>query len=145
MFCRALRTFIDWGQMALQIHGVMKEAQDLDHVAVGCPSDAEHDEMKPLAGLAGDVQCENSLQNVVPLFCTDDGRAGSQIIQRRGNCSSVAASLRFAELVHRPAQYFLEAGLGGRRQSNRPATRPCAHFARVAGFPPITLSAMAVK
>ena len=145
MVCRALRTFIDWGQMTLQIHGVMKEAQDLDHVTVRRPSDAEHDEMTPLAALAGDVQCENSLQDVVPLFCTDDGRAGSQIIQRRGNCSSVDASLRFAELVHRPAQDFLEVGLGGSRQSNRPAARPCAHFARVAGFPPITLSAMAVK
>jgi hypothetical protein len=42
-------------------------------------------------------------------------------------------------------QDFLEVGLGGRRQVDRPATRPCAHFERVAGFPPIALSAIAVK
>ncbi|MCL4775563.1 MAG: hypothetical protein KJZ98_16615, partial [Burkholderiaceae bacterium] len=44
------------GQMALQIQYVMKQAQDLDHVAVRRPCDAEHDEMTPSAALAGDVQ-----------------------------------------------------------------------------------------
>jgi hypothetical protein len=46
--------------MALQIHGVMKDAQDLDHVAVRRTPDAEHDEMTPLAALAGDVKREKS-------------------------------------------------------------------------------------
>ena len=131
--------------MALQIHGVMKEAQDLDHVVVRSAPDAEYDEMAPLAALAGDVKCENSLQDVVSFFRTDDGRTGSQIIQRRRKRFGVGARLRFTELIHRPAQEFLEVGLGGRRQADRPAARPCAHFARVAGFPPIALSAMAVK
>lgn len=35
--------------MALQLHGVMKEAQDLDHVAVRSTPDSEHDEMTSLA------------------------------------------------------------------------------------------------
>ncbi len=44
--------------MAWQIHGVMKEAQDLDHVTVRHPSDAEQNEMTTLAALAGDVKRE---------------------------------------------------------------------------------------
>jgi len=131
--------------MALQIHGVVKEAQDFDHLAVRSAPDAEHDEMTPLAALAGDVKRENALQDVISLSCTDDCRTGGQIIQRRRNCFGVDARLCFAELVHRPAQDFLEVGLGGRRQADRPATRPSAHFERVAGFPPIALSAIAVK
>ena len=131
--------------MAWQIHGVMKEAQDLDHVTVRRPSDAEQDEMTTLAALAGDVKRENSFQDVIPLPRAHDGRAGSQIIQRCRNSFSVDARLHIAELVHRPAQDFLEVSLGGRRQTNRPVARPCAHFARVARFPPITLSAMVVK
>jgi len=131
--------------MALQIHGVMKEAQDLDHFVIRSTPDAEHHKMTPLAALAGDVKRENSLQDVVSLFRTDDGRAGSQIIQRRRKRFGVDSRLRFTELIHRPAQDFLEVGLGGRRQADRPAARPCAHFERVAGFPPIALSAIAVK
>ena len=62
--------------MALQFHGVMKEAQDLDHVTVRRTPDAEHDEMATLAALRGDVKREKPLQDVVPLFCTDGGRTG---------------------------------------------------------------------
>ncbi len=53
--------------------------------------------MTSLAAFAGDVQREKPLQDVVPLFCTHYGRAGSQIIQRRRNCSGVDARLRFAD------------------------------------------------
>jgi hypothetical protein len=53
--------------------------------------------------------------------------------------------LCFAESAHRPAQDVLEVGLGGRCQADHPAARPGAHFERVADFPPIALSAIAVK
>jgi len=137
-----LRTFVGRGQMTLQIHGVMKEAQDLDRVAVRSAPEAEHDEMTPLAR---DVKREEPPQDVVPLFRTRYGRADSQLIERRRNRFGVDARLCVAELSHRPAQDFLEVGRGGRRQAHRPAARPCAHFERVAGFPPIALSASAVK
>lgn len=132
--------------MALQIHGVMKEAQDLDHVTVRRAPDAEHDEMATFAALAGDVKREKPLQDVVPLFCTDDGRTGGQIIQRRRKRFGVDARLRIAEFGHCPAQNFLEVDFGGRRQPDRPGARSCAHFLRVAGgFAAIALSAIAVK
>ena len=105
-----------------------------------CSSD-----LTPFAALAGDVKRENALEDVSPLSCADDCRSGSQIIQRRRNRFGVDARLCFAELVRRPAQDFLKVGLGGRRQVDRPAARRCAHFERVAGFPPIALSAIAVK
>ena len=131
--------------MALQIHRIVKEAQDLDHVVVRSTPDAEHYKMTPLASLAGNEKRENSLEDIVPLFRTNDGRAGSEIIERRGNCSSVDTRLRCAELGRCPTQDYLEVGLGGRRQADRPDARPCAHFGRVTGFPPIALSAIAVK
>lgn len=131
--------------MALQIHGVVKEAQDFDHLAVRSAPDAEKDEMTPFAALAGDVKRGNALQDVISLSCADDCRTGGQIIQRRRNRSGVDARLCFAELVHRPAQDFLEVGLGDRRQADRPSACSNTHFERVAGFPPIALSAMAVK
>ena len=42
--------------MALQIHGVMKKAQDLDHLAALLMSNPEHDKMTPFAALASDVK-----------------------------------------------------------------------------------------
>ena len=141
----ALRTFFGRWQMALQIHRIMKESQDLDHVVVLSTPDAEHDEMTPLATLAGDMKRENPLENIVPLFCTHGGRAGGQVIQRRSKRFGVDARLGCAELVHRPAQDCPEVGPGGGRQADRPAARPCAHLERVAGFPPTALSAIAVK
>ena len=131
--------------MALQIHGVMKEAQDLDHVVVRCGPDAEHHKMTPPSVIASDVNGKNPLEDGVSPYRTDDGRAGGQIIQRRGKRFGVDARLPIAEWVHCPAQDFLEVGLGGRRQADRPAARPCAHLERVAGFPPTALSAIAVK
>ena len=47
-------------QMSLQIHGVMKKAQDLDHVAVPVTPDAEHYEVTPFVVLAGDMKREES-------------------------------------------------------------------------------------
>ena len=141
----ALRTFFGRWQMALQIHRIMKESQDLDHVVVLSTPDAKHYKMPSLAALAGDVKRENPLEDVVPLFRTRDGRADSQIVQRRRDRFGVDARLGFAELVHRPAQDRLEVGLGGGRQADRPAARACSHFERVAGFPPIAFSAIAVK
>jgi hypothetical protein len=47
--------------MALQIHGVMKDAQYLDHISVRCTPDPEHNEMTPLTALAGDVKREKPL------------------------------------------------------------------------------------
>jgi hypothetical protein len=66
-----------------QIHGIMKEKQDLDCVTVRLSPDAEHDEMTPIATLAGDMKREKVLANIVPLFCTRGGRAAGQVIQRR--------------------------------------------------------------
>lgn len=44
--------------MALQVHGVVKEAQDFDHLAIRSAPDAEHDEMTPFVALSGDVKRE---------------------------------------------------------------------------------------
>ena len=53
---RFLCALVGRGQMALQIHRVMKQAQDLDHVTVLIMSDPEHDEMTPFAPLASDMK-----------------------------------------------------------------------------------------
>ena len=58
--CSLLPAFIGQVQMARQIHAVMKEAQDLDHVVVRPMPEAEHLNMTPLAG---DVQREKPLQD----------------------------------------------------------------------------------
>lgn len=131
--------------MALKIQGVVKEAKDFDLPAVLGASDTEHDEMTPLASLAGDVQRANTPQDVISLTHTRDCRPARQISQRRRNRLGVDARLRFAELIYCPAQDFLEIGLGGRCQMSRPTAHPCAHFLRTTDFPPIAFSAMAVK
>ena len=53
---KILRVLVGRRQMALQIHGVMKKAQDLDHLAALVMSNPEHDEMTPFAALASDVK-----------------------------------------------------------------------------------------
>ena len=132
--------------MTLQIHGVMKKAQDLDHLSVPDTPDAEQDEVTPFAVLAGDMKREESLGNVVALSCADDRRAGGQVAQCRREGFGVDTRLRFAESRHRPAQDLPEVGLRGRSQADRPTARPCAHFERVAaGFPAIASVAIAVK
>ena len=131
--------------MSRQIHGVMKEAQHIDHVTVRLAPDAKHDDMTPFAARAGDVKGKDPLENIVPLSCARRSRAGGQGIQRCNNRFGVNMRLHVAELVDCPEQDVLKVNLGGRRQADPPPARSFAHFERVAGFRPIALSAMSVK
>jgi len=87
--------------------------------------------------LAGGVQREQPLQDVVSPFCTHDGRAGSEIIERRRNRFGVDARFCFAdarfcfaELGHLPAQpSFLRSRLR-RRPSGGPSIRVAARSLR---------------
>lgn len=143
---KILLALVGRGQMALQIHRVVKESQDLDHLAALIMSSPEHDEMSPLASLASDMKRGYSLGDVAAFPCTRDGRAGGQIVQRNRERLGMDARLRLAKLHRRPAQDFLEVGLGGCRQADRPAGHPCRRFERVpAAFPAIAPLAIAVK
>jgi hypothetical protein len=51
--------------MTRQIHGVMKDAKDLDHRPIFVRSDPKHHNMPTLATGASDVQREQTLQNNV--------------------------------------------------------------------------------
>ena len=130
--------------MARQIHCVMKEAKNLDHLAAVFMPDPKHDEMAPLALLASDVKRAEPLGDFVAFSRPRDARASSQGFQCGREGFGIGARLCFAELGQRPAQDFPKVGLRTCRQAHSPALPRPAHFDRTRETLPATASSAIV-
>ena len=52
-------------QMPLQVHAVMQEPQNVNHLALLSADGSEHDEMPPLASFAGNMKGVNSGADII--------------------------------------------------------------------------------
>ncbi len=68
--------------MAPEIHGLMKDAQDVDYVPSLIPPGPEQDEMTSFVTLPGNMERGQFPGNVAAFSCTRDSRPGGQILQR---------------------------------------------------------------
>lgn len=109
--------------MARQVHGVMKQPQDFDHLTPLVLTDAKHHEVTPLAATASDMQREDSLGDIVTDLGAENRRARGQRLQCRGERVGIDPRLRLAEPSRRPVQDVLEIGLRCGRQADWPRAR----------------------
>ena len=69
--------------MPFQIHAVMQQPQNVDHLVIVSAGDSEHDEMSPLAPVPRNMKRPDGATDFRPLLDTGDWRAGSPGLQRR--------------------------------------------------------------
>ena len=106
--------------MAWQVHGIVKNSQDVDYFMAPIAPCTEHDDVSAFATLACNMQGEQSPGNIVSRFYADDFRASSQRLQCLGKRLCVNACLGFAKLLQRPVENSLNIRLSRRRKTDRP-------------------------
>lgn len=77
-----------------QVHAVMKEAQDVNHVAILSGLDSEQDEMLTLAPVPRKVKRPNVAANFLPFRNPVNGRTGAKGFQRRWQGVGINPRLR---------------------------------------------------
>ena len=107
--------------MTLQIHGIVKQPQDID----GCLSfDIDRPKQYKVAAfspVASYVEGQHPRSDVTAFFGAWDGWTGRQVFQGSGEGIGVDACLPLAKVSQRPAQNFAIVRLGACRQTNAPA------------------------
>jgi len=69
--------------MPLQVHAVVQEPQNVNHLAILITGDPEHDEMSPLASIPRNMKRPDVGADFGPLLDPNDGRTGTKGFQRR--------------------------------------------------------------
>ena len=101
--------------MTLQIHGIVKQPQDIDGFFSLGATHPNHHEVTAFASLTGDVKSQNTFADVITFFGSVDHRTGRQVFQGRGECIGIGECLRLTKMVQCPAQNFtiVRPGAGG--------------------------------
>ncbi len=117
-----------WIEMTREIHRVVEDAEDLDHVFVAVGASAKHDQVPALAARSGDMEGGDARAQVLPNAYTRDARARCQRRDCAHQSRCVGAGLPGTELLDGPDENVLEVRLGGPSQADRPTDRPSRHF-----------------
>ena len=107
--------------MTLQIHGIVKQPQDIDGCLsfdIDCP---EQYKVTAFTSVACYVKGQNPWSDVTAYSGARDSRTGRQVFQGSGERIGVDACLPLAKVSQRPAQNFAIVRLGACRQTNAPA------------------------
>jgi hypothetical protein len=124
----------------------MEEPQHLDYLTSPLVADPEDDEMAPPAAMAGDMQCEESLGDVVAVLGADHVRAAGERLQCARERFGIHTRLRLAKPLDRPAQDVLEIDLAAAVRRTGQGARSRRHLVRVLEpFWPIVASAIEAR
>jgi hypothetical protein len=117
-------------EMTREIHRVVENSEDLDHVFIAVGANAKHDQMPALPARPGNVQRSDVGTEILASARARHARARRQRRDRphQGHC--VDAGLPGTEVLDGPDEDVLEVRFRGPSQADRPAGGPPRHFRR---------------